>query len=153
MKKFTMDEANRGELAKRDLSAKARYVIDNTDPCGIFEVEKDGKKKYYITGVIKTSGTLEEIEKDLEEYYAIEMQFEASPDGNILWGEDDEVKIVATIEVPEGASEDYGYMTMKKAILAAFPDRRFVFWYDDQEHLLEEDANADVHVDLDVEYK
>lgn len=157
MKRFTMDESNRGELAKRSLSAKARYVIDSTDPCGIFEVEEDGEKKYYISGEIEMEGTLEEIEKDLEaffdEYHEMEMQFEATPDGNILWGEDAEMRIMACVAVPDGASEDYGYLTMKKAILAKCPGKKFDFPYDGQEQYLEEDASAEAPVDLDIEIK
>lgn len=83
----------------------------------------------------------------------MKMQFEANPDGNILWGEDAEMKIMACIEVPDGASEDYGYLTMKKAIVAACPEKKFDFWYDGQEDLLADDADVDASVDLDVEYK
>ena len=80
----------------------------------------------------------------------MKMQFEASPDGNVLWGEDEVMRITATVEVPEGASEDFGYITMRKAIQERFPGKKFSFWYDGQENYLAADAAADVAVDIDV---
>ncbi len=47
----------------------------------------------------------------------MKMQFEATADGNMLWGEDENVKTIATVAVPERASSDYGYLAMKRAII------------------------------------
>lgn len=83
------------------------------------------------------------------------IQFEAGTgkhfDGvNLLRGEADGYSIYAEIEVPEGASEDYGYITMKKAILEQLPELKADFWYDGQEQFLAEDANVDCEVYLDI---
>ena len=67
------------------------------------------------------------------------IQFEASPDGNVLRSLDGTIR--ATVRVPEGASEDYGYLSMKRAILAAWQgDEELTFWYDGQEQFLAPDA-------------
>ena len=88
----------------------------------------------------------------------MKMQFEAGIgrkyDGvNFLIGETDNMSVYAEVEVPEGASEDYGYLTMKKAILERLPDAGIEFWYDGQEQFLAEDAAADcpVYVEIEVE--
>lgn len=83
------------------------------------------------------------------------IQFEAGQgqhfDGvNLLRGEADGYSIYAEIEVPEGASEDYGYLTMKRAILEQLPELKASFWYDGQEQFLAEDAEADAEVYLDI---
>ena len=83
------------------------------------------------------------------------IQFEAGQgqhfDGvNLLRGEADGYSIYAEIEVPEGASEDYGYLTMKKAILEKIPELKADFWYDGQEQCLADDANVDCEVYLDI---
>lgn len=55
--------------------------------------------------------------------------------------------IYAEIEVPEGASEDYGYISMKQAIISQYPEAAgFDWWYDGQEDKLAADASADVEV-------
>lgn len=82
-------------------------------------------------------------------------QFEATDNGNVLWGQmNDGFRITASIEVPNEASEDYGYLTMKKAILEEITARELdvdaTFPYDGQEQFLEDDAKADVRVELDV---
>lgn len=60
--------------------------------------------------------------------------------------------IYAEIAVPEGASEDYGYLTMKQAILDNYTGTKApVFWYDGQEQHLEPDASADAKVYLEIE--
>lgn len=95
--------------------------------------------------------TDEEPEENVE---PLRLQFEATPDGNALSGENDSLFIRCTIEVPEGASEDYGYLTMKEAILAELTDEEkeaVSFWYDGHEQGLEEDASADADVDLYIE--
>ena len=83
------------------------------------------------------------------------IQFEAGEgkhfDGvNLLRGEADGYSIYAEVEVPEGASEDYGYLTMKRAILEKLPELKADFWYDGQEEFLAEDAEADAEVYLDI---
>lgn len=81
-------------------------------------------------------------------------QFEASPEGNILWAENDEVMIKATVEVPEGASEDYGYLAMKQAIQKVLESEGLEasFWYDGQEQYLADDASdGDVQIDIEEE--
>ena len=72
----------------------------------------------------------------------MKMQFEAGNGVNILWGEDAEKKIVAEIDIIPGCSEDFGYMTMKKAIIERYPEETFDFWYDGQEEFLAADAWA-----------
>lgn len=75
----------------------------------------------------------------------LRFQFEASPEGNILWAEDSRISVMATVEVPEGASEDYGYIALKKAILEALTPSEKIsasFWYDGQEANLADDATA-----------
>lgn len=72
----------------------------------------------------------------------MKMQFEAFEGGNVLWGEDDHVRIRATVEVPNGASEDYGYLALKEAVIelvAGYADN-IIFPYDYVEDRLEEDA-------------
>ena len=83
-------------------------------------------------------------------------QFEAAENGNILWGQaEDGFKITASVEVPEDASEDYGYLTMKSAIMTELDLREIdteeiSFWYDGQEQYLNEDADAEADVLIDV---
>lgn len=83
------------------------------------------------------------------------MQFE-SGDGrhfagsvNFIFG----CGIYAEVAVPENASEDYGYLTMKKAIMERFGELEFsleVSWqYDGQEQYLAADADADTEVYID----
>lgn len=76
----------------------------------------------------------------------MKLQFEATEDGNILWGADGEtMSIMCLVEVPEGASDDYGYLTMKSAILDNLTEAEkesTTFWYDGQEQYLEADASA-----------
>lgn len=70
------------------------------------------------------------------------MQFEAGDGGNFMWGSG----IYAEVFVPDGASEDYGYLTMKNAIMKRFPREEFDFPYDGQESFLEEDADVECKV-------
>lgn len=79
------------------------------------------------------------------------MQFEADGAYNklYLFRENDDVPFLeAKIRVPEGAGDDYGYLTMKKAILemkSLLPDHihnNLVFPYDGQEQYLNADASA-----------
>ena len=60
--------------------------------------------------------------------------------------------IYAEIQVPENASEDYGYLTMKRAILERIPHADIVWFYDAKnEALLESDADVDAEVYLDIQ--
>ena len=59
--------------------------------------------------------------------------------------------VYAEIEVPAGASEDYGYLTLKENILQAIPWERCCFPYDGQEQHLSPDAAADGDVYLEFE--
>ena len=72
---------------------------------------------------------------------------------NFLISEDH--AIYAECAVPDGASEDYGYLTMTRALrdrLGSEADR-YAFWYDGQEDRLEADASADcdVYIDIDID--
>lgn len=83
----------------------------------------------------------------------LKIQFEAGVDGNVLYGENDDLRIYACVEVPEGASEDFGYLTMKNAVLAELSEEEaenVSFWYDGFEESLNVDASADAEVELDI---
>lgn len=104
-------------------------------------VEIDGQLYYY--------DDLEYKEVDDED---LQFQFEASPEGNILWAENDEIRIKASVAVPDGASEDYGYITMKRAIREVLKEKGLTasFWYDGQEKFLDADA-LDGVAEVDIE--
>lgn len=79
------------------------------------------------------------------------MQFE-SGDGrhfagsvNFIFG----CGIYAEVAVPEEATEDFGYLTMKKAVMERFPELKAVWQYDGQEQYLAADADADAEVYID----
>lgn len=59
-------------------------------------------------------------------------------------------EVYAEIATPEDCSEDYGYLTMKKAILKTLKDcgfkRKLRSHYDGQEQFLSEDADVDADV-------
>ena len=63
--------------------------------------------------------------------------------------------IYAEIATPEDCSEDYGYITMKKAILKALLDNGYKgkirSHYDGQEQFLAEDADVDADVYVIIE--
>lgn len=76
------------------------------------------------------------------------MQFEAGSGVNFIRGNG----YYAEIEIPEGASEDYGYLTMKAALIDKYPETAgFEWWYDGQEDRLEADAAAAGKVYTDKE--
>ena len=86
----------------------------------------------------------------------MKLQFTATPEGNCL--ADIEGAVIARCAVPEGASDDYGYLTMKRAILGALaarnvPSDNLVFWYDGQEQFLNADAAASCNVSLDIDWE
>lgn len=82
----------------------------------------------------------------------IKFQFEATPDGNMLWVDTNEVFAKAIVEVPEGASEDYGYINLKTALIEALGNREMAFPYDGQEEHLASDAFVE-GLDVDVTYE
>ncbi len=82
----------------------------------------------------------------------MKMQFEAFDGGNILWGEDNNVRIRATVKVPAGASEDYGYKSLKNAVIdkvASYADS-IQFPYDNQEQYISDDAKEGTP-DIDID--
>lgn len=86
----------------------------------------------------------------------MKIQFEAGTgrhfdNVNFMIGKVVGIEIYAEVEVPEGTSEDYGYLTMKKAITEAVPGLKVDFWYDRQEQYLAKDASADCEVYLDIQ--
>lgn len=61
-------------------------------------------------------------------------------------------QVYAEIAVPDGASEDYGYLGMKDAIKAVYTGAEpLEFWYDGQEDKLADDAGAKDGIIVDVE--
>lgn len=92
-------------------------------------------------------------EEKAEEEKSMKMQFEAG-EGRHFGGEVNYIfgnGVYAEIEVPEGASEDYGYLTMKQAIMKRCPDLNAEWQYDGQEQFLAPDAAADADVYVDIE--
>lgn len=71
--------------------------------------------------------------------------------GGVNYMVSEDGRIYAECLVPEGASDDYGYLTMKAAILKQVSGEGLEFWYDGQEHLLDSDASADCEVYTDIE--
>ena len=73
---------------------------------------------------------------------------------NYMICKDGDVSIYAEVEVPENASEDYGYLTMKDEILRRLPEdvANSIVWFYDNDDCLEDDAraNCDVFVDIDL---
>lgn len=112
-----------------------------------------------INSVLREAWEIAREEAEAEK--ALVFQFEATPDGNVMWAENSRMKVVCRMEVPEEASEDYGYITMKKAIASALTSEELsavTWWYDErtEEDYLAEDASAgyidrnDIH-QLDIE--
>ena len=67
---------------------------------------------------------------------------------NYLKCEAGDTVLYAETEVPEGASDDYGYLALKTSIeeqarAAGIDPLRLTYWYDGQEDNLEEDAHSD----------
>ena len=72
---------------------------------------------------------------------------------NYMICKDGDVSIYAEVEVPENASEDYGYLTMKDEILRRLPEdvANSIVWFYDDDSCLEEDAKADCDVFVDID--
>lgn len=89
------------------------------------------------------------------------IQFEAGTgthfDGSVNYLISTDRALYAECSVPEGASDDYGYLTMKSALIDAYkaaggnPDD-LECWYDGQEQYLESDASADCEVYTEVDF-
>lgn len=97
---------------------------------------------------------METILKNEKEEKKMMVQFEAGNGVNYLKGESKDLSVYAECEVPEDASDDYGYITMRDAILEKLTEdekKTITFWYDGQEQYLAEDAKADCDVDVDIE--
>lgn len=102
----------------------------------------------------------EEEEEIMNKY---NIQFEAGtgkhfPGGvnYLVAGPGADVTIYAECPVPDECSDDYGYLTMKNAIIKAFEKAggdpgQLSFWYDGQEENLDPDAAADCEVYVDVD--
>ena len=81
---------------------------------------------------------------------------------NYLIGEDREkgISIYAEVEIPEDISDDYdltidyGYLTMKKAIIQCLPAEVMeqIEWFYDNDKYLPEDASADCDVFVDCDF-
>ena len=74
---------------------------------------------------------------------------------NMLISEDR--SLYAECQVPEGASDDYGYITLKNALIDAVKDSgmdpaAIEFWYDGQERFLNSDAAAPCEVYTEVDF-
>lgn len=67
----------------------------------------------------------------------------------------DDKTIYAECAVPEGATDDYGYLTMKKGIINTLGLRGVgtddIEWFYDDDRYLEEDADAECEVFLDID--
>ena len=72
-------------------------------------------------------------------------------EGGVNYMVSEDGRIYAECLVPEGASEDYGYLTMKAEILKQADADGLTFWYDGQEDLLEADASADCEVYTEID--
>lgn len=83
-------------------------------------------------------------------------QFEAANGGNVLRGEaEDGFRITAFVVVPGDVSNDYGYLTMKTAIMEELdmreiPTEQIHFPYDGQEQHLMVDASVGTDVVIDI---
>ena len=92
----------------------------------------------------------------------MKIQFEAGSgthfegDVNYLISVDSDIRLYAECPVPDGASDDYGYLTMKAVLVDAYKaaggdPSLLEFWYDGQEQFLEDDASADCKVYIEID--
>lgn len=68
---------------------------------------------------------------------------------NYLIGDNDLLSLYAEVEVPDKASDDYGYITMKNALSSLLSDDELkeISWqYDGQEQFLADDASVECNV-------
>lgn len=95
---------------------------------------------------------------EIQEEKPIEIQFESGEGIHFRGGVNMLVNrsgIYAECPITDDASDDYGYLTLKKAILAKMEELNLktdnlVFWYDGQEQFLDPDASADCEVYVDI---
>lgn len=93
------------------------------------------------------------IESEEKEKKLIKMQFESGNDLRCLRGKSEKMLIYAECDAPKGASRDYGYITMKKAILKQLTEEEkehITFCYDRMEKYLYDDAEADCSVEVGI---
>ena len=91
----------------------------------------------------------------------MKIQFEAGMgnhyEGSVNYLISDDRTLYAECAVPDRASDDYGYMTMKAALIEAYKaaggdPADLEFWYDGQEQYLEADAYVDCEVYTEVDF-
>lgn len=113
----------------------------NTDGELIDHLGKQGNVQAYLKNLIKNDMTKEEGK--------MRIQFEAGTNANghginyLICMEDKD--LYAEIEVPEGASDDFGYFVLKREIVAKAAEKGIEdleFWYDGQEDKLAPDADG-----------
>lgn len=89
------------------------------------------------------------------------IQFEAGTGNHFTGGVNylisEDRTLYAECAVPEDASDDYGYLSMKSALVEAYKaaggdPADLEFWYDGQEQYLEPDASADCEVYTEVDF-
>lgn len=144
------------------LTGKALEFYNLSDHMTIIEDDFNGVPFYQVLsgGEPLHDGQMTEKQliRWLEDGYndmAVPVSFEAGEGrhftGGVNYMRSQDGRIYAEIAVPDGASEDYGYLTMKNAITAAYHDP-LIFWYDGQEENLAADADvkAPVYVDIEV---
>lgn len=91
----------------------------------------------------------------------MKIQFEAGNgihfSGSVNFLVNEDRSLYAECQVPEGASDDYGYLTLKAALIDAVktaggdPDG-LEFWYDGQEQYLAADAAAACEVYTETDF-
>lgn len=90
-----------------------------------------------------------------------EIQFEAGESRNGNYGVNFLISTDGTIyaecRVPEDCSDDYGYTTMRQAIIDEWESHgrdpsELKFWYDGQGDVLAADAAADCDVFVDIDF-
>lgn len=120
------------------------------------KLETVGNKQGYIKDLIRAdiARNLAEEPKKEESKMKHMVQFE-SGEGRDIQGAvnylicPDIPELYAEIAVPDGASDDYGYLTLKARILGQAEDagisaETLTFWYDGQEDKLAEDASTEI---------
>lgn len=89
------------------------------------------------------------------------IQFEAGTGNHFTGGVNylisEDRTLYAECAVPEGASDDYGYLILKAALSEAYKaaggdPADLTFWYDGQEQYLEPDAYANCEVYTEVDF-
>lgn len=120
---------------------------DNSDRPGTVSARLNNPEEY--TTMRTTTIDKKEEEETMKKYF---IQFESGEGRDVSGAVNylvclDNPDLYAEIPVPDGASDDYGYLALKDQILdqaaAAGIDRSALeFWYDGQEQYLSQDASA-----------